>query len=90
MSRAFVNEDAGAGRQPGRFGLPPRDDPSFDEHAARALLEGALGADTEGAELATGYYWGETRLRPHVERILARALREGDAALERAAQRFLR
>ena len=90
MSRAFVNEDAGAGRQPGRFGLPPRDDPSFDEHAARALLEGAMRADTEGAELATGYYWGEARLRPHVERLLTQARKEGDSALERAAQRFLR
>ena len=90
MSRAFVNEDAGAGRQPGRFGLPPRDDPSFDEQAAKALLEGAMRADTEGAELATGYYWGEARLRPHVERLLATARKEGDSALERAAQRFLR
>ena len=90
MSRAFVNEDAGGGRQFRRFALPPRTDPSFDEHAARALLEGAVDADTESAEQATGYYWGEVRLRPHVEKLLARARSEGDASMTRAAERFLR
>ena len=90
MSRAFVNEDAGGGRQFRRFGLPARDDPSFDEQAARALLEGAVTADTESAERATGYYWGEVRLRPHVERLLARARADGDPDLVRAAERFLR
>ena len=90
MSRAFVNEDAGGGRQFRRFGLPPREDPSFDEQAARALLEGAMTADTESAEQATGYYWGEIRLRPHVERVLARARADGDSDLVRAAERFLR
>jgi hypothetical protein len=90
MSRAFVNEDAGGGRQFRRFALPPRSDPSFDEHAARALLEGAMTADTESAEQATGYYWGEVRLRPHIERILARARAEDDRDVVRAAERFLR
>jgi hypothetical protein len=90
MSRAFVNEDSGGGRHRRRFDLPPREDPAFDAQAARALLEGAMEADTESAELATGYYWGEARLRPHVQRILDRARSEGDEALERAATRFLR
>ena len=90
MSRAFVNEDAGGGRAFRRFGLPPRDDPAFDEQAARALLDGAMTADTESAEQATGYYWGEKRLRPHVERLLARARVDGDPDLVRAAERFLR
>jgi hypothetical protein len=90
MSRAFVNEDAGGGRPRRRFDLPPRGDPSFDERAAHALLDAAMNADTESAELATGYYWGEARLRPHVERILGRARTDGDEALERAAARFLR
>ena len=90
MSRAFVNEDAGGGRHFRRFALPPRTDPSFDEHAARALLDGAVVADTESAEQATGYYWGEVRLRPHVETLLARARSEGDGPLVRAAERFLR
>jgi hypothetical protein len=90
MSRAFVNEDAGGGRSNRRFDLPRRDDPSFDEHAARALLDAAVSADTESAEQATGYYWGEARLRPHVERVLASARAEGDEALIRAAERYLR
>jgi hypothetical protein len=90
MSRAFVNEDAGGGRPRRRFDLPARDDPAYDEQAAHALLDGALEADTESAELATGYYWGEARLRPYVERILERARSDGDESLERAAVRFLR
>jgi hypothetical protein len=89
MSRAFVNEDAGGGRAHRRFDLPPRDDPSFDEAAARALLEGSMEGDTESAEVATGYYWGEPKLRPFVARILEQARSSGDEALERAAARFL-
>jgi hypothetical protein len=89
MSRAFVNEDAGSGRSHRRFDLPPRDDPSYDEAAAGALLEASLEGDTESAEVATGYYWGERKLRPHVERIRARANAEGNSDLERAAERFL-
>ena len=41
------------------YDLPPRDDPGFDRAAARALLEAARVAETELAERATGYYWGE-------------------------------
>jgi hypothetical protein len=89
MSRAFVNEDAGAGEAP-RFALPPRDDPSFDAAAARALLQGAHLGDTASAEVATGYYWGEPRLRPLVERILDEARQDGDDRLEQLAERFLR
>ncbi len=89
MSRAFVNEDAGSGRAHRRFDLPPRDDPSYDEAAARALLDASLEGDTESAEVATGYYWGERKLRPHVERIRARASADGNSELARAAERFL-
>ena len=90
MSRAFVKEDAGGWGNPGRrFGLPPRDDPSFDAAAAAALLEAARDGDTGAAEQATGYYWGERRLRPHVERILERARVEGDERLAQLAERFL-
>ena len=90
MSRAFVKEDAGPWGNPGaRFGLPPRDDPGFDAAAAAALLEAARAGDTGGAEQATGYYWGEVKLRPHVERILARARPEGDERLAQLAERFL-
>jgi hypothetical protein len=91
MSRAFVNEDAGSwGQSNRRYELPERDDPGFDAAAARALLEGAVDGDTGSAESATGYYWGERRLRPHVERILAEARSANDEALTRAAERFLR
>ena len=90
MSRAFVNEDSG-GRPPGRrFVLPPRTDPAFDAAAARAILEAAREGDTGAAEEATGYYWGEPRLRPHVERILASARAEQDERLEQLARRWLR
>jgi hypothetical protein len=88
MSRAFVNEDAG-GDAP-RFPLPPREDPSFDLAAARALLQGADLGDTASAEAVTGYYWGEPRLRPLVERILDEARQDNNERLEQLAERFLR
>jgi hypothetical protein len=90
MSRAFVNEDAGSGEALPRFPLPPRDDPSFDAAAARALLQGAHLGDTASAEAATGYYWGEPKLRPWVERILAEARQDDNERLEQLAERFLR
>jgi len=91
MSRAFVNEDAGHWGDPGwHVSLPPRDDPGFDAAAAEAMLEAAREGQTGSAESATGYYWGEARLRPHVRRILERARAEGDDRLEQLAMRFLR
>jgi len=91
MSRAFVNEDAGNWADPSRrFALPARDDPEFDAAAASALLEAARDGDTGSAEMATGYYWGEPKLHVHVQRILQRALAEGDDRLEQLAERFLR
>ncbi len=89
MSRAFVNEDAGSGGEP-RFPLPAREDPSYDAAAARALLQGADLGDTASAEAATGYYWGEPRLRPVIEQILAEAREDGNERLEQLAERFLR
>jgi hypothetical protein len=90
MSRAFVNEDAGAGDAAPRFPLPNRNDPGFDAAAARALLQGAHLGDTASAESATGYFWGEPRLRPIVERVLAEAREDGNERLEQLAERFLR
>lgn len=90
MSRAFVNEDAGSGGLGKDFGLPPRDDPSYDAVAAEVLLQAAREGDTSSAEQATGYYWGEPKLREHVQRILARAESSGDDRLEQLARRFLR
>jgi len=90
MSRAFVNEDAGTSGPIKRFALPPRDDPDFDRVAADVLLEAAREGDTSSAEQATGYYWGEPKLREHVRRILTRAEQSGDDRLEQLARRFLR
>jgi hypothetical protein len=90
MSRAFVNEDAAGGRPQRRYPLPERDDPGYDAAAASTLLEAARDGDTASAEEATGYYWGEPRLHPHVRRILARAEADGDERLAQLASRFLR
>jgi hypothetical protein len=90
VSRAFVSDDHDESYGGKRFSLPPRADPSFDEAAARALLEAAREGVTGAAEQATGYYWGEARLRPHVERLRAQAERDGDDRLAQLARRFLR
>lgn len=90
MSRAFLRDDA-EGEMPRRnYGLPPRDDPEYDRVAARALLEAARVSETQLAERATGYYWGEPRLRPFVEDILEEAKAANDDRLEQVATRFLR
>ncbi len=89
MSRAFVNEDEGGGTPRRDYHLPPREDPSFDEAAARALLEAAREGETGSAEEATGYYWGEARLADHVQAILAEAEASGDDRLAQVARRFL-
>jgi len=90
MSRAFVNEDAGDAAPRRGYGLPSRDDPGFDAAAAEALLEAARTGETESAEAATGYYWGEPRLREQVQRILTRARAAGDERLIQLAERWLR
>ena len=90
MSRAFTKEDHDEPRPRRSWTLPPRDDPSYDEAAASALLEGARVSEVLEAEEATGYAWGEPRLRRFVERKLERARAEGDDRLEQVAERFLR
>ena len=90
MSRAFLRDDA-EGEMPRRhYDLPARDDPGFDAAAARALLEAARVNETQLAERATGYYWGEPRLKPYVEKMLVEAERANDERLEQVARRFLR
>jgi hypothetical protein len=90
MSQAFLRDDA-EGEMPRRnYGLPPRTDPEFDRIAARALLDAARVSETQLAERATGYYWGEPKLKPYVEEILAEAVREKDDRMEQLARRFLR
>jgi hypothetical protein len=88
MSRAFVNEDAGGPER--RYVLPKKTDPGFDEAAAFALIEGADVGDSHSAELATGYAWGEPKLKAHVERILARAREQKNERRQELAERFLR
>ncbi len=91
MSRAFVNEDAGQWGNPGRrFDLPEKEDPEFDKAAAEAMMEAAREGDTGSAEMATGYYWGEEKLRPYVREILARAREGDDERLIQLAERFLK
>jgi hypothetical protein len=90
MSRAFLRDDA-EGEMPRRnYALPERDDPDFERAAAYALLEAARVNETQLAERATGFYWGEPRLRPFVEKILVEAERAKDDRLEQLARRFLR
>jgi hypothetical protein len=90
MSRAFLRDDA-EGEMPRRhYDLPKRDDPGYDRAAARALLEAARVNETQLAERATGYYWGEPRLRPFVEEVLIEAEQAKDDRLEQVARRFLR
>jgi hypothetical protein len=90
MSMAFLRDDA-EGEMPRRnYGLPPRDDPEYDRLAAQALLDAARVGETQLAERATGYYWGEPRLRPYVEALLTEAERARDDRLEQLARRFLR
>lgn len=90
MSRAFLRDDA-EGEMPRRnYGLPPRDDPDYDRIAAREMLEAARVNETQLAERATGYYWGEPVLKPYVAIILAEAEAAGDDRLESLARRFLR
>ncbi len=90
MSRAFTKEDHEAPKPRRNWALPPRDDPSFDDAAAAALLEGARVSEVLEAEEATGYSWGEPRLRAHVERRLEAARKAGDDRLEQVAERFLK
>jgi hypothetical protein len=91
MSRAFTDEDRDDDALVRRtFALPPRDDPGYDEAAARALLEAARDGETGAAERETGYYWGEPRLKPHVERVLQDAIAASDDRLEQLARRFLK
>ena len=89
MSRAFVNEDATHEPEP-RYVLPPRESPRFDAEAARALLEGAHIGNTQSAEDATGYDWGDPVLVPHIEALIREAEGLGDERMARLGRRYLR
>ena len=89
MSRAFVNEDAAQEPEP-RYTLPERDSPEYDAAAARALLEGANMGNTQSAEAATGYGWGDPRLISHIEALIREAEDIGDERMVRLGRRFVR
>ena len=72
------------------YGLPEREDPTYDRVAARALLEAACVGETQLAERATGYYWGEPKLRKYVEEILREAEAAENDRLEQVARRYLK
>ena len=90
MSRAFTKEDHEAPKPRRNWALPPRDDPSYDEAAALALLEGARVSEVLEAEEATGYTWGDPKLGAFVGRALERARADGDERLEQVAERYLK
>ena len=54
-----------------------------------AHATGSRVSETQLAERATGYLWGEPRLRGFVEEIRAEAEAAGDDRLEQVARRFL-
>lgn len=89
MSRAFVNEDAGATPEP-TYDLPEPGSEFYAEAAAWALIQGADQGDSVGAERATGHRWGDPALVPHVRAILARAEEEDQRRVRQLARRFLR
>lgn len=94
MSRAFVKEDDGDAKPRRSFGLPSTRDPSYAAAAALALLEAARDGYTADAEEATGFRWGESHLRPHVQKLMDKELErpeeEQDRRFIQMARRFLR
>ena len=90
MSMAFLRDDA-EGEMPRRhYDLPDRDDPGYDRAAARALLEAARVGETQLAERANGYYWGEPKLHQYADEVRAEAEQANDERLEQLARRFVR
>jgi hypothetical protein len=93
MSRAFVREDAGDDVPRRHFALPHPDDPGYNAAAALALLDAAREGQTQEAEAATGYRWGEPTLWPHIEKLLEQELARPEAEQDRRyvqlARRFL-
>ncbi|HUF69864.1 MAG TPA: hypothetical protein VMM79_14565 [Longimicrobiales bacterium] len=89
MSRAFVNEDAANEPEP-RYSLPEASSPYYPEAAAWALIEGANRGDTRGAELATGYRWGDPALVDHIRAIEKQAAEREETRIAQLARRYLR
>jgi hypothetical protein len=94
MSRAFVKEDDGDAKPRRHFGLPSPRDPAHPAASALALIEAARDGFTADAEEATGYRWGDSHLRPHVQKLMDKELErpedEQDRRFIQMARRFLR
>ena len=88
MSRAFVREDRED--PPLDYSLPDPGAEYFDEACAWALITGADEGDSRSAEIATGCRWGEPRLVPHIQAILAGAEARDQTRVEQLCGRFLR
>ncbi|MCY4574246.1 MAG: hypothetical protein OXF01_15785 [Gemmatimonadetes bacterium] len=88
MSRAFVREDRED--PPPDYRLPDPGSEYFDEACAWALITGADEGDSRSAEIATGCRWGEPRLVPHIQAILARAETQDQTRVAQLCGRFLR
>ncbi len=88
MSRAFVKEDDHQDEP--EYRLPDPDSPYYAEAAAWALIQGADEGDSRGAEIATGYRWGDRSLEAEVQAILEEAEERGEERVAQLARRFLR
>lgn len=88
MSRAFVSEDDYEPEP--QYWLPDPDSPYYQEAAAWALIQGADIGDSRGAEIATGFRWGDATLVAEMERILERAESDGEERVAQLARRFLK
>lgn len=87
MSRAFVKDDDHE-REPD-YRLPDPESPYYAEASAWALIQGADAGDSRGAELATGFRWGDPALVREVRAILTRAESEGEDRVAQLARRYL-
>jgi len=88
VSRAFVKEDDH--QQEPEYRLPDPESPYYTEACAWALIQGADDGDSRGAELATGYRFGDPALTDEVEKILAEADEQDQMRVAQLARRFLR
>jgi hypothetical protein len=61
-----------------------------DPDAARALLAGADAGESDAAEAATGFLFGDPRLVTEMRELLDEARRLGHDRMEQLAERFLR
>ena len=83
-------DDAGRGDAPPRLRAPPRATiPTSIAPLHARSSQAARVSETQLAERATGYLWGEPRLRAFVEEMRAEAEAVGDDRLEQVARRFL-